>query len=97
MVRPIAHRFDGSVVSATRIIDWVLEQGGTARYSDPQPDSGPYKPPKPATIAIDIPDAKTLHCEPGQWVGVASKTEPPLFAVYDSASAHLEAFLHDQS
>ena len=59
--------WDGTAEGATPIIDWILANGGTARFACSQPESGPYKPEKPHTIAIDTLEG-TMHTSPGDWV-----------------------------
>ena len=46
-----AAQWDGTVEGTTKIIDWVLANGGTARYHDSETEGGP------AFIAVDTPDA----------------------------------------
>jgi hypothetical protein len=46
-------RWDGTAASATVIIDWILANGGTARYHD-----------DPAALSIDIPGG-TVDARPG--------------------------------
>jgi hypothetical protein len=55
-----AERFDGSVESATRIIDWVLAGGGTAWYREADEMD-------PTFIAVRTPDA-TGRVLTGDWL-----------------------------
>ncbi|MFC4128962.1 hypothetical protein [Nocardia rhizosphaerae] len=72
-----AMEWDGTAESATPIIDWVLANGGTARFSCSQPDSGPCRPGKPHSIAIDTLEG-TMHASPDDYVirGVAGEFYP---------------------
>lgn len=54
---PEARHWDGAVNQATRLIDWILAAGGTARYHD-----------GPSAIAIDAPGCRTIMAVPGDWV-----------------------------
>lgn len=54
---PEARHWDGAVNQATRLIDWILAAGGTARYHD-----------GPSAIAINAPDCRTLTAVPGDWI-----------------------------
>jgi hypothetical protein len=60
-----AQRWDGTVSAATQIIDWVLANGGTARYHD-----DPY-------LSINTLEG-TATASPGDWVikGVAGEFYP---------------------
>jgi hypothetical protein len=51
-----ATHWDGAVSNATRIIDWILAHGGTARYHD-----------DPSALSIDIPGG-TINAVPGDWI-----------------------------
>lgn len=74
-----ATQWDASVRDATRIIDWVLSGGGTARYHDEGDD--PF-------IAIDTLEG-TMRAAPFDWVlrGVQGEfypCKPDIFAAtYD--------------
>ncbi len=79
-----AMRWDGTAESATPIINWVLANGSTARFSCSQPDSGPCRPGKPHSIAIDTLEG-SMHASPGDYVirGVQSEfypCKPDIFA-----------------
>lgn len=79
-----AMQWDGTPDAATPIIDWVLQNGGTARFSCAQPDSGPCKPEKPHTIAIDTLEG-AMHTSPGDFVirgvnGEFYPCKPDIFA-----------------
>lgn len=60
-----AWQWDGSLVGATEIIDWVLREGGTARYHGT--NEIPEKP-RLHHIAIDICDGTTEETYPGDWI-----------------------------
>lgn len=51
-----AMHWDGYPVTATVIIDWMLANGGTARYHD-----------DPSALSIDTPDG-TMTAVPGDWI-----------------------------
>ncbi|MEV6219841.1 hypothetical protein [Nocardia sp. NPDC051833] len=72
-----AMQWDGTAEGATPIIDWVLANDGTARFSCSQPDSGPCRPGKPHSIAIDALEG-AMHASPGDYVirGVAGEFYP---------------------
>lgn len=53
-----AKQWDGSPVSANRVIDWILSNGGTARYHDEVNDQH---------IAVDVTTG-TLHVSPTDWI-----------------------------
>lgn len=55
-----ATNWDGSVEDATRVIDWVLEGDGTARYID-------YPDGEPKYVAIDTLEG-TMLASPGDWI-----------------------------
>ncbi len=79
-----AMEWDGTAESATPIIDWVLANGGTARFSCSQPDSGPCRPGKPHSVAIDTLEG-SMHASPGDYVirGVQGEfypCKPDIFA-----------------
>ncbi|MHD0300748.1 hypothetical protein [Rhodococcus qingshengii] len=79
-----ARHWDGTAEAATPIIDWVLSNAGTARFTCAQPDSGPCKPGKPHTIAIDTLEG-SIHASPNDWIirGVAGEfypCKPDIFA-----------------
>lgn len=79
-----AMRYDGTAAGATPVIDWVLSNGGTARYTCAQPDSGPCKPGKPHTVAIDTLEG-SMHAGPGDYIirGVQGEfypCKPDIFA-----------------
>lgn len=57
-----AVQWDGTVEKATKVIDWVLAGGGTARYDDDP--GGPHIAPH---IAIDTLEG-TMLARPGWWV-----------------------------
>jgi hypothetical protein len=50
-------RWDGGPAAATRVIDWILENGGTARYHEEEPHDlyrgTKFETLEPAHIAID--------------------------------------------
>ena len=60
-------RYDGTPASATPIINWIIANGGTARYVEAQPDSGPCKPAMPHHIAIDTLEG-TMRADAGDFV-----------------------------
>jgi len=62
-----ARQWDGTAEGATPIINWILSNDGTARFSCAQPDSGPCKPEKPHSIAIDTLEG-SMHASPGDWI-----------------------------
>jgi hypothetical protein len=71
--RPVtvdAAPWDGTVAGATAVIDWVLANGGTARYHDESEPGG-------CAIAIDTLEG-TMTALPGSWVirGVAGEFHP---------------------
>ena len=78
-----AVQWDGSIVGATEIIDWILSQPGnrTARYVDYDTNSSPY-------IAIDTLEG-TMNADTDDWVirGIAGEfypCKPDIFAdLYD--------------
>lgn len=78
--RPVeveATRWDGTVADATRIIDWVLGGGGTARYVD---EGG-----QPASLHIDTLEGPIHWANEGDWIirGVAGEfypCKPDIFA-----------------
>ncbi|OCB44960.1 hypothetical protein A5722_30930 [Mycobacterium vulneris] len=79
-----AMTWGGTTERATAIIDWILSNGGTARFACAQPDSGPCKPEKPHTIAIDTLEG-AIHASPGDWIirGVQGEfypCKPDIFA-----------------
>lgn len=60
-----AWQWDGSMVGATEIIDWVLREGGTARYHGMDEIAGK---PRLEHIAIDNCDHSTEEAYPGDWI-----------------------------
>lgn len=76
--RPVevdAMQFHGGPVAACELIDWVLTNGGTARYHQPVIDAiSPYRPDDintiehPERIAIDTIDPSTAYAFPGDWI-----------------------------
>lgn len=64
-VKVRAVQWDGSVESATYIIDWALENGGTIRYHSPVIEDGEYK--YVSKLAIDTLDS-TAYAFAGDWV-----------------------------
>ena len=74
-----AMHWDGYSVTATVIIDWMLANGGTARYHD-----------GPSALSIDTLEG-TMTAAPGDWVIKGVKGEfypckPDIFvATYDPA------------
>lgn len=57
-----AWQWDGSLADATEIIDWVLREGGTARYHGLNEVPGRFE-----HIAVDTHDG-TVDVYPGDWV-----------------------------
>lgn len=51
-----AVHWDGAVITATTIIDWMLASGGTARYHD-----------GPSALSIDTLEG-TMTAVPGDWI-----------------------------
>lgn len=83
-----AMRWDGSAEGATPIIDWVLDGGGTARYSDPQPETRMkgkvVREAVPALLSIDTLEG-VMRAIPGDWIirGVQGEfypCKPDIFA-----------------
>lgn len=85
-----AKPWNGSVGWATAIIDWILTNGGTARYHEApgRGDDGSDL----ASIAIDTLEG-TMHATPGDWVikGVQGEfypCKPDIFeATYEAVDA----------
>ena len=75
-----AMEWDGAVNSATVIIDWMLANGGTARYHD-----------GPSALSIDTLEG-TMTAVPGDWIIRGVKGEfypckPDIFeATYEPAA-----------
>lgn len=75
-----AFQWDGSLPQATEIIDWVLANGGTARWNDVRRTDTNYNPftdttieqvrriPAPAHIAIDVPGPGTEKALPDDFI-----------------------------
>jgi hypothetical protein len=88
-----ARRWDGSVPEATKIINWVLAGGGTARYREGFPVvlSDGSERPMPASIRIDTPEG-VMRANPEDWVIRGVKGEfypckPDIFeATYEEVS-----------
>lgn len=55
-----ATRWDGTVKDATRVVGWILDGGGTARYHDPEEAT-------PAHLAIDTLEG-TMRATAGDWI-----------------------------
>jgi hypothetical protein len=51
-----AERWNGTAIGSTPIINWILRNGGTARYHD-----------DPPSIAIDTLEG-TITASPGDWI-----------------------------
>jgi hypothetical protein len=71
-----ARQWDGAVLAATGIIDWVLANGGTARYRNDAVTT--------PRIAIDTLEG-TMYASPGDWIiqGVQGEfypCKPDIFA-----------------
>ncbi len=68
---------DAPALSASKIIDWVLVNGGTARFSCTHPQRGCAGGPEGHTIAIDTLEG-TMQASPGDWIirGVQSEFYP---------------------
>jgi hypothetical protein len=56
--------WDGTVAEATPVIDWILANGGTARYHEADLD---FEPKVPPCIKIDTLEG-TMHADPGDWI-----------------------------
>lgn len=73
--RPVevaAQRWDGTAEAATPIIDWILREGGTARYREAteaweSADGQQGRPAEPAALLIDTRDG-TMAAAPGDWI-----------------------------
>lgn len=70
-----AYHWDGSVESATAVIDWILATGGTARFHDEQD----------RFIAIDTLEG-VMRANPGDWIirGVAGEHYPCKPAIFEA-------------
>ena len=83
-----ALQWDGTAAGATPIIDWVLNNGGTARYASPQPETRVrgkvVREAVPALLAIDTLEG-TMHGVAGDWIirgvqGELYPCKPDIFA-----------------
>ena len=84
-----ATNWDGTVKDASRIIDWVLSGGGTARYHDGAADC----------ISVDTLDA-VARVFPGDWMVRGIKGEfypckPDIFTVTYERIYHEAGAQHD--
>ncbi len=59
-----AKRWYGTAEGATKIIQWVLDNGGTARYHDKDDD---FPNELPSQLAIDTLEG-TMLASPGDWI-----------------------------
>lgn len=81
----------GTAATATPIIDWILDGGGTARYHDVNVATV-----LPQSIYIDTLEG-TMRAEPGDWIirGVQGEfypCKPDIFdATYEPVSEHASA------
>lgn len=95
-----AHQWDGTVEGATPIIDWILTNGGTARYHPAIPERPGCQRDLsqfavPTHIAIDTLEG-TMMTSPSDWIirGVQGEfypCKPDIFeAIYDAVVAEQE-------
>lgn len=98
-----AETWDGSVLEATRIINWVLAGGGTARYHEPIAAEGD-EPAAPPYLAVDTADefdvVGTHQAHAGDFVvrGVTGRffvrSAEDFAATYEPDTADLGGGLH---
>jgi hypothetical protein len=67
-----AAQWDGTVGGATSIIDWILAEGGTARFHSSNPEAGIDR-----YIAVDTLEG-TYRASPADWIirGVQGELYP---------------------